>query len=486
MPEIMNVTNPVPAREPAAANRSIPNTANDPGIQNVPNPGRVNRPDSNSGQQHAAGEEPGSAPLRYDSNFQSFLQRVRDSGDNVTSDFLRALTGGVRTTVSSGLRAGSAGDLSRILNMLQMNEGEFLRFLQEQTVSGNRFGGAFFAALRGAYHAGDSQGLRSDILQFLKQYSDFSSTGHIEDNLLRGLNRIIASLPRSWGAQVSELTAQLQNSMLAGDRAGALKLLQGQIIPYLSDYVSRSHDMGRVRSALSMLTLDIARYESGSQEGMLQALRRLFDYPSLRDALGADLRGAEDASLLQMLKNTPFERAGKSNPFADQLASAADMALRGAAGPEAQELFGAMVSSLLVNESVYMTVNHYILPLVWDGKMMYSEMWVDPDAERDDEGPGRREEGERTLRFLLKADIQSLGLFDIVVTSRGNSVDLAVRCPDSVAPFSEVIRGSLTGILSDNGLNVGSVDVGKMVRPLTVSEIFPKIFDGKDSINVRA
>jgi hypothetical protein len=54
-----------------------------------------------------------------------------------------------------------------------------------------------------------------------------------------------------------------------------------------------------------------------------------------------------------------------------------------------------------------------------------------------------------------------------------------------VAPFSEVIRGSLTGILTDNGLNAGSVDVEKMVRPLTVSEIFPKIFDGKDSINVR-
>ena len=118
--------------------------------------------------------------------------------------------------------------------------------------------------------------------------------------------------------------------------------------------------------------------------------------------------------------------------------------------------------------------------------MMYSEMWVDPDADRDVDQPFGQRGGARTLRFLLKADIQSLGLFDIVVTSRENSVDLAVRCPDSVAPFSEVIRGSLTGILSDNGLNVGSVDVGKMVRPLTVSEIFPKIFDGKDSINVRA
>ena len=98
----------------------------------------------------------------------------------------------------------------------------------------------------------------------------------------------------------------------------------------------------------------MARYENSSQEGVLQALRQLFNYSSLRDALGGDPRGAGDAVLLQMLKNTPFERIGRNNAFADQLASAADLALRGAAGPEAQEQFRAVVSSMLVNESVYM------------------------------------------------------------------------------------------------------------------------------------
>jgi len=229
MPDIMNVTNPVPGYDTAASSRAIPNSANDPNIQNVPNPSRVNRPDSNSGQQHSAGEEANSFPLRYDSNFQAFLQRITDSGGSVSADLLRSLAGGSQTVVSSGLRAGTAGDLSQILNMLHMSEGEFLRFLQNQAVSGSRFGGSLFNILRGAYYASDSQGLRSDILQFLKQYSDYSSTGHIEDNLLRSLNRITASLPRSWGAQVADFIAQLQNSMQSGDRGGALKLLQGQI-----------------------------------------------------------------------------------------------------------------------------------------------------------------------------------------------------------------------------------------------------------------
>ena len=113
-------------------------------------------------------------------------------------------------------------------------------------------------------------------------------------------------------------------------------------------------------------------------------------------------------------------------PFADRLAAAADLAMRGGVNADAQAQFQSLVSSMLVNESVYMTVNHYILPLVWNGRMMYSEMWVDPDADRDDSQPFGQEDGERTLRFLLKADIQSLGLFDIVVASRGNTVDVTL------------------------------------------------------------
>ena len=64
-------------------------------------------------------------------------------------------------------------------------------------------------------------------------------------------------------------------------------------------------------------------------------------------------------------------------------------------------------------------------------------------------------------------------------------MDLRVRCPEKAAPFSAVIRDALSGILRDNGLEAGSVQVEKMDRPLTVSEIFPKIFEGMDSINVK-
>ena len=157
MPEIMNVTNSTPGYDTAVGNRSIPNTVNDPNVQNIPNPARVTRPDANTGEQQSASEGQ-TGPLRYDSNFQAFLQRLQSSGDTV-SELARLLSGDSRMVVSSGLRTGTAEELSRVLEMLEMSEGEFLQFLKDQAASGSRFSGPLLDLLRSVYqNAGSGTG----------------------------------------------------------------------------------------------------------------------------------------------------------------------------------------------------------------------------------------------------------------------------------------------------------------------------------------
>ena len=148
-----------------------------------------------------------------------------------------------------------------------------------------------------------------------------------------------------------------------------------------------------------------------------------------------------------------------------------------------QEAFRNIVSAFLVNESVHMPLNHILLPMEWGGKMAFSEMWVDPDAEENmKRGRGDR---DNTLRFLFKIDIQGLGFFDMVLTSYQDRVDVQIFCPEKVAPFSQLVQGELARIITDNGLTAGAVQVQKMDRPLTISGVFPRIFEGENSINVK-
>ena len=467
MPDLLGVTNPVPGHDNSNVNRNIPVSPNDTRIQNAPDPSRVSRPDNRTERQDT-GDSAGSQGLRYDSNFAAFLQRM--AGTPGMGESLRTLFAMFEgKVVSSGIEEGLASEMGALLNMLKMDESQLGKFLFSQMANGTRFGGALFDVLRSAYASSGSEAVRNNILQFLKKYGDYSSTPHIQGNLLRTLTKLTRAIPASWGSQLLPMVSQLEGKLNAGDRAGALKLLQGSILPFLSNYTSKTNDMG----------LYISRYENGGEEGLLQAFHQLTSSPGLREKLG----GLSDEALLKLLDSTSFAKAAEGDQFASQLSKAAQRALQGGAKNEVQEAFRNIVSAFLINESVYMPLNHILLPLEWDGKMAFSEMWVDPDAEEN----LKRGKGERpnTLRFLFKIDIQGLGFFDMVLACQGERVDVQVFCPEKVTPFTQLVQGELSRILTDNGLSAGAVQVQRMDRPLTISGVFPRIFEGENSINVK-
>ncbi|MDE7219901.1 MAG: hypothetical protein K2O45_09805 [Oscillospiraceae bacterium] len=477
MPDLLGVTNAVPGNDTNLINRNMPSIPNDPRVQNAPDLNRVSRPDNRAERQDAG--ETGSQAARYDSNFIAFLQRMSETPglSRSMTELLRAYQG---TRVSSGMEEGIAVEMSALLEMLKMDEGELSSFFRSQMELSSRFSGPLFNILREAFGSSDSEVLRGNILQFLKRYSDYSSSQHVQGNLLRTLTRLTRAIPASYGNQLLAMVSELEGKMSAGDRAGALKLLQGSIMPFLAGYTSRTNDMGLSRALISLLALDVARYESGSKEGVMQAFRQLGGSAMLREKLG----GVSEVDLLRLLERSRFAQAAGRDQFADQLAQTAQRALRGGAGAEVQDAFRNIVSAFLINESVYMPLTHLVLPLEWDGKMMFSELWVDPDAE-DNLKKGRGDR-DNVVRFLFKMDIQGLGFFDMVLTCQRENVDLQIFGPPSVAGFAGMVQGEMGRILSENGLKPNVIQVQAMDRPLDVSAVFPKIFEGENSINVSA
>ncbi len=477
MPDLLGVTNAVPGNDANLINRNMPSIPNDPRLQNAPDPTRVTRSDNRTEQQGAGGD--GSGALRFDSNFIAFLQRLSETPGlaQTLSQVLRMYQG---TVVSSGMEEGIAVEMSALLEMLKMDEGEFSSFFRSQMQLGNRFSGPLFSILREAYGNSNSEVLRGNILQFLKRYSDYSSSGHVQGNLLRTLTRLTRAIPATYGNQLLGMVSELQQKMGAGNRSGALKLLQGTIMPFLAGYTSRTNDMGLSRSLISLLALDVARYESGSKDGVMQAFRQLGSSAMLREKLG----GVSEVDLLRLLERSTFAQAAERDTFASRLAQTAQRALRGGAGAEAQDAFRNIVSSFLLNESVYMPLTHVAIPLEWNGKMMFSELWVDPDAEDNlKRGNGER---DNVIRFLFKIDIQDLGFFDMVLTCQRENVDLQIYGPPAVASFAGTVQGEMTRILSENGLKPLGVQVQAMEKPLEISAVFPKIYEGENSINVSA
>ena len=469
MQNITSVTNPVPGQEGNTYRSPI--TPNDPQIQNIPDPSRVGRADARSDRQDTANMN---AARRFDSYFRAFIQELRASG-SISETGLHFLISQAGKLVTSGMTAGIGEELAQFLQMIQVQPEQLLDLLKNQVGSGQRFTGPLFDTLRSALGKHPSDGLKNDIAQFLRRYNNFSSTAHIARNMQRTIRQMSWFMPERFGSTLQTQLSQLDGLLGKGDRAGALKLLQNTLIPYMSDYVSQMHDRGIARSLLSMLLLDITRFENGSPENMLQSFYQLLGYSSIRDQFS----GMDAQELRALLEQSALATQRTENPLADRLSSLSAQAVRGDGGAELRQTLQALMDSILVNQSVYMPLAHAMLPVEMDGRMMFSELWVDPN----DESGGASSSG-KTMRLLLKFDIQELGLFDLVLTMHGDTVEANLHCPPALGAFSRMFEEKMTELAARNGLKAAAARVSPMDRPLTISEVFPKIFERMDSINV--
>jgi hypothetical protein len=474
MADLLGATNHVPGYERNTISNSSQLSPSSTQVQNIPTPTRVNRPDSRTDRQDN-GSQNDLGQIQYDSNFQTFFQRLKEA-DGLSEVMTKLLAGREGTVVLSGMSDGISAELAQVMEMLRMDPEQMKQFLTEQAQAGSRFQGPLFSLLRKAYSSASSDAVQTDILQFLKSYLDHSSTSHIEGNILRDLGKMADAMPDSWASKLRDMISQLKNGIAAGDRQGNISLMQRSVIPLMSDYVDATHDMGLPRALLSMLTLNLARYENGSTENLLENFHQLSGYGTLKGTLGK----IDDETLLKQLERNQWDPSTSANQFADHLVSAAARALRGEGSAETQQIMQQLVNAMLINESVYMPVNHFLIPMEMNGKKLFSEMWVDPDDQKS--GSGGQ---DGTMKFLFKMDVETLGLFDVVLTCRDRDVDLRIACPEKVSSFSKEIESAMSDILTRNGFNSANITVRKMERPVTLTEVFPKIFEGKNSVNVK-
>lgn len=471
MPELLGATNPVPSYERNVEHRSEGIQNQNTKLENVQQAGRVGRADGRTEQ-----NQRGYDKIRYDSNFQSFLQRLRESPNLAQSlQRLYALTG--ERVIESGLEHGVAAQMAKALALLHMDEQELLAFLKDQTQGGNQCAGPLFALLRSTYAEAATQGERRDILQFVKAFLDFNALTHIENNLLRNLQGMADAMPASWGEQLEQLLQQLERGIAAGDRQGNLTLLKKGVFPHMSAYVDQTHDMGLARGLLSMLALDVARYENADEQTLLRAYHQMASYGALKEKLS----GLDDDAVLAALREANTQQSTRSTQFADALTAAAQRALRGEGSGEVQEIFKQLVNAMLVNQSVYMPLKHYLVPLVHEGRHLFSELWVDPD----DQQQGKNGQSEYGAKLLLKLDVQEVGAFDIILRNHQREVSLSISCPARLCEFSKEMEKDIAQILTRNDLVPKEISVQQMQQGVTLTEVFPKLLEGAGAVNVK-
>jgi len=222
-----------------------------------------------------------------------------------------------------------------------------------------------------------------------------------------------------------------------------------------------------------LFILHAVKYENGDGEKLHQLFNRMTGSKEFQRWYPGDAGEDFENTLLSLR----MRATGRG--FADVFSSLLLKGANGEAGLENIQQFYDIFNGMLLNESVYLPLMHLLIPFQYQGKDVMSEMWLDPDADRE------REDEERKIKMLLRFDIQSLGKFEMVMALQGRQVDMRLYVPESLTGEKNSIQEHITGILKKNNLGLDRLLVEKKTKDVRVEEVFREIRQKERTINVR-
>ncbi len=474
MSNILKVTTPMTGYDNSNQVRSNPAKVADTSVQGQVNPDKVMKPDARSDS--AQGQDV-NLKFQYESNFGTFVQQMKN-GPTLTEEFSRLFLTGTATLAESGLGENFAQKLEAFMNMIEVRPQDLTGMLKGQNNAAVRFSGAFFSLFRQVMNSSASLELKAGILDFLRRYTDMAETPHLMGNIRQTLNEIKGQMYREGREQLEQLEGQLNYKASGEEIRENLDTIRGKILPFLNLYISRSHERGGMRDLAALLASYAARCENGMEQRVQDSFEQLMRYPMMQKYF----QGFESSALLQVLANTEHEKAVRENQWMDKLSDLIKAGAAGEAGSDRKVLFQNMMQSILLNESVYMPVLHMMLPLQMGGRTMFAEMWVDPDA---GEGKALNKDEKKVVQGLVKFDIKDVGFFDLFFVYQDGGIRIQINCPEKLEDESKVITRDITKIMSDNGISAQEVFVESNQSSINISDAFPKIFERKNSVNVR-
>ncbi len=472
MANILQVTRPTPDIENRTLeNRDPRNHINSQQIQNQVDPTRVVRADGQEKGGTGAAHDGNYSVIDYESNYGAFIQRLKDAGE--LPELLKQLLLEDSAGILFGNQESVAGLVEQLFTSIDINSPEeLLAFLQSQQAAQVKFSGSFFDGLRSILFQNASQGLKEAALAFLKGYNDYSSGEHLLIQMRSLTDDISRLMLKSFRGDFEELRDMINWKAADGDTAANTEVLNGKLIPFLSRYISRTHDYGAVRDAVMFFVLHAVKYENGDKDRLAQLFDRLV--------------GNREAE--RFFKNSPMDleqaleniRGGQGkNDFADTFSELLLKGTGGQAGLENIQQFYNILNGMLINESVYLPFLHIVLPFRYDGKDVMSEIWADPDAKKDPEEGGRR------IKMFFRFDIRELGNFNMVLSLQDRKMDMQLYIPPVLTQKTQDIQENISGILKKNGMDVNRLLVKEKRGEIRLEDVFPEIREKERTINVR-
>lgn len=469
MADNLRITTPVPGGD--NVNRLNPAR---PSERAVVNPALV--PPANADRQSGQNNTEFSFLLNRNSVFSRFIQQLSKTPE--LSQSLGKLVYEVIGRAGAEQGAPVSETLRQLTQVINMGREDIVKNLLFQENNRTQFSGPLFQMMRQMLDQYPSKTLEQKMAQFVKVFNAYTSLGETTRSVTNRLIQISEQIPQPYSGQLVQLANEITDEQPIENLNQNLSNLKEKIIPFIRRYITATNDFGRVRDNITLLVHDLSRLNIGSREELAEKFTALLDYCKY------DLDFSPQK--LNELTSVFLDHMGRlETPNQNKLLdSILNLLTENAKGPSqrGQELFQNTLSSLLMDNSVYMPFHHLFLPLAFEGKYLFGEIWIEKEAES--ENSRYAEEQERSRLIILTFDIKSKGYFEAFLTLTGKTINVRLNCPTEFAPNTKEISTAVSAIFAQNGLVPESVELSTGTPPLASKTILKKIHEGRRIVDV--
>ncbi|MCC6095293.1 MAG: hypothetical protein LIV24_09800, partial [Eubacterium sp.] len=352
MANILQVTSPETNIE---SNQGI-RTGIQTGGGQVGNAGRVQiQPKGQNADAAAAARGESAEAADFESNYAAFLTKLQAS-DSLPEELTELLFHDGEVLLQSE-NSEIAGLMQELFAGIEMESPEdLLQFMQSQTDGQMKFSGTFFDGIRNILKEDISGPYQEAVMRFIRSYNSYTSGSHLLNQLHTLGQQASGQMLKAYRGNFENLLDRMNWMAENGDREANTRLLNNEIIPFLSKYISRTHDYGAIRRTAVLFSLYSVKYEEGSEKELVSAFRRLSRNSDFRALFDGDPEKALVKKLAELRERESGD--GFSDAFSQLLLKGA----QGRTGSESVSRYYQVLNSLLLHESAYMPLLHMLLP----------------------------------------------------------------------------------------------------------------------------
>lgn len=481
MQDNIRVTTPIQNNDLAGKIR--PNK--DAPLLNPIDPSRVNAGNNAENSQNTKNDGSGlNYLLNQNSVYNKFVQQLVQS-PGLAQTLKKVLFEAMMSTEKPrGLSKETTVDtmVKELAGKLNMEPQQIVEALKYQSDNQTKYSGKMFEMLRNMMigrAASETQEYETVLGHFLKAYNGYFSIADTLKAITQNLKSIAAGMPASYQEQLLTIADKLITSQPDASLDLNLSTLKEEVIPFLSSYISKTNDFGRLRDTVTLLINNIARLNTSSKEEVVTRFVDLMDFCKFHYDLPDDK--------IAFMKNAFAKQISQMNrPENDIYSLITKLISEGTTSPEqsatGKAVFRDIMNTLLLDNSVFMPLTHLFLPVNYQGTFMFSEVWIDKNAKQ--KNPDIDSGGAPTTKVFVTFDIKGLGYFETTILLTNKLADVELSCPEGLKKSDREIKNTVAQIIAKNGFTMSSVAVSKGQPPKPVYKVFDSLYDARRGIDV--